>query len=204
MTPYYFTYSQSELLAYFLRLADEIALPLVIYNIPQRTGNPLALPTLLELSDHPSIVGLKETSENFMGLLSLLTAVRGRDDFFVLTGWTEMMAPMVLLGGHGGVLGTANFAPHLCVRLYEAARDGDLEQVRELHDVMEDVRRSVSHYAHAEPSAGAGLGGLKLCVSLLGIGDERQVFPGRRPGDAADMRAMMDEWILQGLVQPPE
>jgi hypothetical protein len=62
----------------------------------------------------------------------------------------------------------------------------------------------VSHYAHAEPSAGAGLGGLKLCVSLLGIGDERQVFPGRRPGDAADMRAMMDEWIAQGLIQPPE
>lgn len=203
VAPYYFTYSQTELVDYFTRLAGESALPLIIYDIPQRTGNPLSLATLCKLSEHPNIIGLKETADNFMALLSLLTATRGRDDFFVLTGWTEMMAPMVMMGGAGGVLGTANFAPHLCTRLYEAAVAGDLEQVRALHDVMEDVRRSVSHYSHAEPSTGAALGGLKLCVSLLGIGDERQGFPGRRPGEAEDMRRMMDGWIAAGLVQPP-
>jgi 4-hydroxy-tetrahydrodipicolinate synthase len=202
VTPFYFTYAQAELLEYFTRLADEIALPLIIYNIPQRTGNPLSLSTLVKLSEHANIVGLKETSENFMALLSLLSGLRGREDFFVLTGWTEMMAPMVLMGGAGGVLGTANIAPHLCVRLYEAARDGDLARVREIQDQMEDLRRSVSHYAHAESSAGAALGGLKLCVSMLGIGDERQCFPGRRPGDAAEMRRMMDEWIARGMIVP--
>lgn len=201
--PYYFTYSQAELTDYFTRLADEIALPLIVYNIPQRTGNPLSVETILALSEHPRILGVKDTSENFMAISRMITLTRGRSDFAILPGTEPLMAPAVLMGGAGAVLGVANLAPHFCVRLYDAARAGDLERVRALQDQMEDLFRLFRHYSRGEVSIGAGLGGLKLAVSLLGIGDERQCFPARRPGDADEMREMLGRWIAEGIIEPP-
>ena len=204
VTPYYFGYSQAELVEYFTRLADEIALPLIVYNIPQRTGNPLAVDTILKLSEHPRILGVKDTSENFMAISRMISLTRGRTDFAVLPGTETLMAPAVLMGGAGAVLGVANLAPHFCVRLYEAALAGDLGRVRVMQDQMEDLFRIFRHYSRGEVSIGAGLGGLKLAVSLLGLMDERQCFPGRRPGDAADMKEMVDGWIAQGIIEPPK
>jgi 4-hydroxy-tetrahydrodipicolinate synthase len=192
------------LVEYFTRLADEIALPLIIYNIPQRTGNPLAVETILKLSEHPRILGVKDTSENFMAISRMISLTRGRNDFAVLPGTETLMAPAVLMGGAGAVLGVANLAPHFCVRLYDAARADDLDRVRVLQDQMEDLFRIFRHYSRGEVSIGAGLGGLKLAVSLLGLLDERQCFPGHRPGDAAEMKEMVDGWIAQGIIEPPK
>jgi 4-hydroxy-tetrahydrodipicolinate synthase len=202
-TPYYFTYSQGELIDYFTRLADSVQLPLIVYNIPQRTGNPLHVETILKLSEHPNIIGLKDTSENFMAQTKLLSALRGRDDFAVLPGTETLMAAAVLLGASGGVLGIANLAPHLSVRLYDAALARDIDRVRALQDQMEDVFRAFFTYSYGEPSIGAGLGGVKLAVSLLGIGDERMCFPARRPGDIETMRALIEGWVEKGIITPP-
>ncbi len=203
VTPYYFAYSQGELIDYFTRLADEIALPLIVYNIPQRTGNPLAVETILKLSEHPRILGVKDTSENFMAISRMISLTRGRTDFAVLPGTETLMAPAVLMGAAGAVLGVANLAPHFCVRLYDAAMARDLDQVHVLQDQMEDLFRIFRHYSRGEVSIGVGLGGLKLAASLLGLLHERQCFPAKRPGDAAEMKEMVEGWIGQGILEPP-
>jgi dihydrodipicolinate synthase/N-acetylneuraminate lyase len=202
-TPYYFTYSQGELIDYFTRLADEIDLPLIVYNIPQRTGNPLRPETILTLSEHPNIIAMKDTSENFMMMTRLIAALRGRDDFALFSGTETLMAPAVLAGAAGGVLGIGNLAPHFCVRLYEAAAAGDLARTRELQDQMENLFRAFFTYSYGEPSIGAVLGGLKLAVSLLGLGDERLCFPGHRPGEVETMQKLVDGWIERGIITPP-
>ena len=202
-TPYYFTYSQGELIQYFTRLADSIPLPLVIYNIPQRTGNPLRPDTIVALADHPHIIGLKDTSENLMAMTRMIAALRGRDDFALFTGTETLLAPSILLGAHGGVLGAANIAPHLSVKLYNAALAGDLPRVRELQDQMEDVFRVFLTYSYGEPSIGAGLGGLKLAASLLGFGDARMCFPAALPGDCEPMRRLIASWVDRGIITPP-
>jgi 4-hydroxy-tetrahydrodipicolinate synthase len=202
-TPYYFVYSQAELQAYFTRLADEIALPLVMYNIPQRTGNPLRPATVLALSEHPNIIGLKDTSEDLMAITRMITSLRGRGDFSFLVGTETLLVPAMLLGAQGAVLGFANLAPHFSVRMYEVARSQDVAAARLIQDQAEDLFRVFRHYSYGEPSIGAGLGGLKLSVSLLGLCDARMCFPARVPEDAASMRELVEGWIAAGIIQPP-
>lgn len=201
--PYYFAYSQAELREYFTRLADAIALPLVLYNIPQRTGNPISPDTVLALSGHPNIIGLKDTSENLMAITRMITALRGREDFSLLVGTETLLVPAMLLGAQGAVLGFANIAPHFSVRLYETARSQDIAAARRMQDQAEDLFRVFRHYSYGEPSIGAGLGGLKLAASMLRFGDARMCFPARVPEETDSMRKMVEGWIAAGIIERP-
>ena len=105
--PYYFAAGQPELLAYYRRLADELPLPLFLYNMPSQVKVMIEVRTVVELSRHPNIVGLKDSSGDIRYFNACLHALKGRPGFSVLMGPEEALGEAVLMGASGGVAGAA-------------------------------------------------------------------------------------------------
>lgn len=164
--PFYFPIAQAELLEYTKRIADELPLPVFLYNMPSHTKLSFELETLRPLFDHPNIAGLKDSSGEMVYFHSVRHLAAGRKDFTLLVGPEQLLAESVLLGGHGGVSGGANLFPRLYVDLYHAAAAGDLERVRELHSAV--MRISATLYTIGRYGAGF-IKGLKCALSCLEI-----------------------------------
>lgn len=166
--PYYFGLGESELIAYFTRLADALPLPLYLYNMPSHTKTMLSQKAVVALSEHPNILGLKDSSGNAVYFNAMLYAFKDRPDFTLLVGPEEMMASTVLMGGHGGVSGGANLFPRLYVDLYAAAERGDLKEVARLQQMVMEISSRI----YALGSYGSSfLKGLKAALAVLGIGN---------------------------------
>ncbi|MBD3628054.1 dihydrodipicolinate synthase family protein [Cyclobacterium sp.] len=166
--PYYFGLGENELIAYFTRLADALPLPLYLYNMPSHTKTMLTQKAVVELSAHPNILGLKDSSGNAVYFNAMLYAFKDRPDFTLLVGPEEMMASTVLMGGHGGVSGGANLFPGLYVDLYAAAERGDLKEVARLQQMVMEISSEI----YALGSYGSSfLKGLKAAMAVLGIGN---------------------------------
>ena len=131
--PYYFPVAQAELTPYVQHMADELPLPMFLYNMPSHTKLSFEPATLKTLIEHPRIIGIKDSSADMIYFHRVQEVVADRPDFSLLVGPEELMAEAVLLGAHGGVCGGANLAPRLYVDLYRAAAAGDLDRVAELH-----------------------------------------------------------------------
>ncbi len=147
--PYYFPARQDDLLRYVQHIADELPLPIFLYNMPSHTKLPYELDLLKTAIDIPNVVGLKDSSGQLVYFHAVQHLVRERPEFTVLIGPEEMLAATVLMGGHGGVTGGANLFPRLYVELYEAARAADLETARRLHTQVMRISTtlySVGHY----------------------------------------------------------
>lgn len=183
--PPYFQVSQGELLAYLSRFAEVSPLPVVLYNMPALTKISIEPATVLAASDHPNIVGLKDSSGNLVYFHQVRALLATRTDFTLLVGPEELLAETVLLGGHGGVNGGANLVPELYVRLYAAARAGDLAVVRELHGrVME-----LSSRLYGLAGGGASLiRSLKGALALRGVCGEAMSEPFSSIGTAERRR----------------
>lgn len=132
VVPYYNKPPQSGMLAHFSAIADATSLPIVIYNIPGRTGANMLPETLLELARRKkNIVGVKESSGD---LKQIATILRDRDkDFIVWSGDDHLFLPTLALGGDG-VVGVAS---HLCSpeyrRMLDAFRSGDAAEAARIH-----------------------------------------------------------------------
>jgi 4-hydroxy-tetrahydrodipicolinate synthase len=100
--PYYFPASQAELTAYFHLLADQLPLPLFLYNMPANTKVSLAPATVQALADHPNVFGLKDSSGSMVYFQTLVHTLKHRPDFSLLVGPEEITAEGLLMGGHGG------------------------------------------------------------------------------------------------------
>lgn len=129
--PYYFPANQKELIDWYTALADASPLPIYLYNMPSKVKVFLNVGTVLVLSKHPNIVGVKDSSGNQSYFQSLLFHFAG-SDFAVYMGPEEQTAAAVLSGADGGVNGGANLFPELFVNLYKAAAKGDVEEARRL------------------------------------------------------------------------
>ncbi|MBX3239075.1 MAG: dihydrodipicolinate synthase family protein [Chitinophagaceae bacterium] len=137
--PFYFTLTQPELMAYYNNLADKSVLPVFIYNMPAQTKIMIEPSTVTALSKHPNIPGIKDSSGIGPYFNTLLYLLKDNPDFSVFVGPDEMMAQAVLLGGSGGVNSGSNMFPHLFVRLYKAAAEGDLQTVRYLQQAVMEI-----------------------------------------------------------------
>jgi 4-hydroxy-2-oxoglutarate aldolase len=158
-TPHYYKKNMTAqaLAGFYKALADEAALPIVLYNIPPLTGVDLGLATILELAAHPRIVGLKESSGNMDKLVRLAAE---RPDFPVLVGGASTVYPSLCAGAKGAILALAAAAPEACCEVYEAFRRGD-------HDLALAAQRAVLGAAAAfEP---LGIAGLKAALDAMGL-----------------------------------
>jgi len=175
--PYYFPAGQPELVEYYQYLAPKLSLPVMLYNMPSHTKLYLEPETVREIADLPCVLGLKDSSANMMYYHRVFALMRDRPDFSLLVGPEEYLAETVLMGGHGGVNGGANFAPAFYVKLYETALAGDLPKLREMQAVVMKVSRGI--YGVGKHSS-SYLKGTKCALSLLGICDDVMAEPFRR------------------------
>jgi 4-hydroxy-tetrahydrodipicolinate synthase len=139
VAPYYNKPDQRMLEAHYRTVADEGGLPVVVYNVPGRTGTNISAETVLRLADHPGIIALKEASGD---LEQIMTVVRGRPaGFSVLSGDDSWTYAMMALGGDGVISVASNEIPGEMAQLCAAANDGDWGTARGLHETWLDLMR---------------------------------------------------------------
>jgi len=132
VAPYYNKPDQRMLEAHYRATADEGDLPIVVYNVPGRTGSNVAAETLLRLAGHERIIGVKEASAN---LEQIMTILRDRPaGFAVLSGDDSWTLPLLGLGGDGVISVASNEVPEAMVALCAAAHDGDWSEARAIHE----------------------------------------------------------------------
>ena len=131
----------TPMVRHYEAVAQAVDLPIILYNIPARTGNALAPATVQKLAGVANIVGAKDSSGNFDNLLQYIEKTRGKDKpFAVLSGNDSLILWTLLAGGAGGIAGCANVFPHTMVRIYEAFRAGDLAEARRAQDSIRPFR----------------------------------------------------------------
>jgi 4-hydroxy-tetrahydrodipicolinate synthase len=131
VTPYYNKPNRSGMLAHFEVVARATELPVVVYNVPGRTGQNLGAGLILELAQIPGVVAVKEASGD---LDQIATVLDGRpESFYVLSGDDPLALPTVALGADGVISVVANEAPAEMAGLMAAALEGDLREARRLH-----------------------------------------------------------------------
>jgi 4-hydroxy-tetrahydrodipicolinate synthase len=128
---YYNKPSPNGFLRHFRLIADSVDLPIVVYNIPGRTGKNIDNETMLALAEHPNIVGVKEASGDFKQIMDLIR--RRPEGFTVLSGDDEITLPMMALGGNGVISVTSNLLPERMVALVDRMLAGDVAGARAVH-----------------------------------------------------------------------
>jgi len=131
VTPPYNKPTQAGMLAHFTALADAARKPLVLYNVPSRTGVNLSPETLATLARHPRIAGIKDAAGSIPQFCREYELVPG--GFALLSGDDGLFFPLLCLGARGVVSVAANVAPRALVGLYDAFAAGDLARARDLH-----------------------------------------------------------------------
>jgi 4-hydroxy-tetrahydrodipicolinate synthase len=128
VAPYYNKPTQEGLYQHFNAIADAVAIPQILYNVPGRTGCDISNDTVLRLAQHPNIVGIKDATGGIERGTDLL--LRAPQDFAVLSGDDATAMSLMLLGGKGVISVTANVAPKLMHDMCVAAMAGDAVKAR--------------------------------------------------------------------------
>jgi len=130
VTPYYNKCSQTGLIKHYEYIAERVELPVIVYNVPSRTGVSCAASTYQHLSQHPRINGVKEASGNF----SLLAHTRFLcpEDFYVWSGNDDQVVPMMSLGAKGVISVASNIVPEVMIRMSHLCLDNDFRAASEL------------------------------------------------------------------------
>lgn len=131
VVPYYNKPTQEGLYRHFKEIAERVDLPMILYNVPGRTGADLANDTALRLSALPNIVGIKDATGDIARGSDLLK--RAPNGFAVYSGDDATALALTLLGGKGAISVTANVAPRLMHAMIDAALDGNVPLARELN-----------------------------------------------------------------------
>lgn len=130
ITPYYNKTNKAGMIHHFIEIADAVSIPIILYNVPGRTGCSLTFEALKELRDHKNIVGIKEASGD-ISFVSKIARLAG-DDFAIYSGNDDMIVPLMSVGGAGVISVAANIIPREMHRLAMAYLNGDIGQAREL------------------------------------------------------------------------
>ena len=131
VTPYYNKPTQEGLYRHFRAIADSTPLPIIVYNVPGRTGVNVEPATLGRLAAIPNIVGVKEASGNITQMCEICNVVP--EDFLVLSGDDAITLPLMAIGGRGIISVVSNEIPGDMVRMVEAAEHGDFAAARAVH-----------------------------------------------------------------------
>ncbi|KAF5084954.1 4-hydroxy-tetrahydrodipicolinate synthase [Methanoculleus horonobensis] len=172
ISPYYNKPNRSGLIKHFTKLAD-LDIPIVLYNVPGRTGQNLQPDLVAELARHPNIVGIKEASGDITQISRIIEETRD-EEFSVISGDDAMTLPVLAIGGAGVISVAANVDPGRMVGMYEAFRAGDLARARVLHYELAALMRAMFIDTNPIP--------VKKAVELLGMA----AGPVRLPLDELD------------------
>lgn len=149
VTPYYNKTTQSGLIHHYEHIADRTELPIILYNVPSRTGLSFTAETYATLSQHPHINGIKEASGNF-SLLADTLALCG-DAVNIWSGNDDHALPMMSMGAKGLISVVSNLAPEPMVQLTQSFLEGDLERARALQIAYTPLTRALFSQVNPVP-----------------------------------------------------
>jgi len=164
VNPYYNKPSQEGLYRHFMTLADRVELPIVLYNIPGRTGITMSAQTVARLSKHPNIVAIKEAT----GSLDMASEIASLCDITILSGDDAMTVPLMSIGAKGVISVISNLLPADVKSLAAAALSGDFRKAAAVHHRLFPLIRSLFidgnpvGIKHAMRVAGRDTGELRL------------------------------------------
>jgi 4-hydroxy-tetrahydrodipicolinate synthase len=153
--------SQEEIYIHFEQIVQSASIPIMLYNIPSITKAPIALETMQRLLNFERIIGVKDSSCDFILLQSLIKLKYLRPDFKVFVGKCQLWTAGILSGANGGLDGISNLIPRQCVRLYQKIRSGSSPQAFALQREINEIWRVYECRSF--------LGGLKAAMHLLGF-----------------------------------
>ena len=159
ISPSFAAASQNELYEHYKTVAQAVDMPIMIYNIPARTGNAIMPATIAKLSKIDNIVGAKDSSGNFDNMLQYIELTK-EEDFTILSGNDSLILWNLLAGGSGGIAGCANVYPKVMASIYDTFVAGDLNKSRELQDSIRSLRNC---FKYGNPNTI-----IKTAVGLLG------------------------------------
>ena len=166
VTPYYNKASQTGLIRHYEYIADRVDLPIILYNVPSRTGVSFTAETYRHLSQNPQFNGVKEASGNF-SLLAHTRFLCG-DDFYIWSGNDDQVVPMMALGAKGVISVASNLIPQVMVKMARLCLDNDFEAASKLQIKYMDLIDALFLEVNPIPIkaalnlAGMEVGGLRL------------------------------------------
>lgn len=186
VAPYYNRPTQEGLYQHFRTIAESTSLPVVLYNVPGRTGCNIDVSTLTRLAALTNIVGVKEASGNMQQICDVCRTVP--DDFIVLAGDDAMTLPLMAVGGGGVISVAANEIPVEMARLVEAAEHEDLRAARALHRRL--LPLMLVNFVESNPIP------VKAAMAAMGLLDEVYRLPLVSPAPASRERIRTVLWEL--------
>lgn len=129
VNPYYALLNNDAIYNHYKIIGENVNLPVLLYNFPALTGQDIGIDNITRLAkDVPNIIGLKDTIDNISHTREVINQVHSfRSDFIIFSGFDEYMLDTLILGGHGGIPATFNFAPQITKGIYEAFINKDYE-----------------------------------------------------------------------------
>lgn len=186
ITPYFYrpAITQEALVDYYTAVADEAPVPVLLYSMPPLTGIKIEPETVARLSEHPNIIGVKDSSNDVAGFRR--TVELCPNDFAVMTGNGTVLLDALRAGATGGILAVGCVVPDLCVEIFRLFGSGELERAERLQAELTPLASAVT--------TKYGIGGLKAALDLAGFRGGAVRAPLRSPdeGARAEIKALFD------------
>jgi 4-hydroxy-tetrahydrodipicolinate synthase len=187
--PYYNRPSQEGLIAHFTAVAEAISIPVLMYNIPKRTGVNMEAATTAKLSQVPNIVGIKEASGDLNQVAEVIS--QAKPGFAVFSGDGDMTFSICCLGGVGGILADAHILPGEWLRMVELIADERIAAARKIHYRLLPISHALFKETNPAP--------VKAVLELLGICHAETRLP-LLPASEACRALLREELGKLGLV----
>ncbi len=186
VTPFYYKGAMKDeiLERYYTTVADRSPLPVIVYNMPANTGVNTSSALLAKLSQHPNIVGVKDTSGNIVQIIE--TIRDSAPDFSVLAGNWAFLLPSLYMGAKGGTLALSNVVPNECAELIELFEAGKTEEAKALAYRLMPLNAAVT--------TKYGIGGLKTAMEYVGLFGGEPRLPLQLPN--AEIRAYIRSTLV--------
>jgi 4-hydroxy-tetrahydrodipicolinate synthase len=188
VTPYYNKATQNGLIAHFTAVADLSTVPVILYNVPGRTGCNLLPQTVAKLAEHPNIVGIKEASGNMAQIVELAALCGDKIDIY--SGEDALNVPITSMGGVGAISVLSNVLPAKSADMMFAAFSDNYEKAAALQCEMLPLIKALFSEVNPIPA--------KAAVSAMGFGEENIRMP-LTPMEAATRAKLYEEMRKQGI-----
>ncbi|QIB26765.1 4-hydroxy-tetrahydrodipicolinate synthase [Caloranaerobacter azorensis] len=159
VTPYYNKTTQKGLIEHYLAIANEINIPIIVYNVPGRTGLNIKPNTVAKLSEHPNIKAIKEASGNISQVAEIARLCP--EDFYIYSGNDDMVVPLLSLGGKGVISVVANILPKDTHNMVMYYLNGDIDNARKIQLKMKGLIDALFIETNPIP--------IKTAMNLLGM-----------------------------------
>ncbi len=159
ITPYYNKPTQKGMYLHFKKIAEEVDIPIILYNVPSRTGINLLPDTVAKLSEIPNIVAVKEASGNLGQMVQIVSKVK--EEFKLMSGDDQLLLPILSIGGTGVISVVANIIPKDMAQMIKEWEAGNVQKAREMYYKMYPLAQAMFYETNPIP--------VKTAAGLLGL-----------------------------------